>query len=548
MEEHGPFDDILKPEAPQQRDRTAVAIVALSIVLGVFLLILVLPPVSILEDDGGSSSVPSDISTTRRDEMPPPPAGFEAVSALFDLSVSAPVTRAARLTVNLSTNVGPNEALALFTYQNDEWRRLGEATAVADGESASGEVSVVPANVAVFRPSSTTTARVVMGTLPPGADLDPRAQGTLSSLNPTGLAPSPDGQISGGPLQLPAGLTVPIVPTISASTAEGSETVNAILQSPDLRATHVQAIVDFVSGGDFAGIDLDYRFDPSLQAEFSTFAQELSTGLQGGGKTLTIAMPAPVQQGAEWDTLGFDLEALAPLVEAFKLAPDPNQDSYYQRLEAALGFLTSRVGASKLVLTVDSLSRERGADGVRTLTLTEALSLAGTPSLSATSVAPNATVQLVSDLLAGEGGSGGLAWDEGARAVTFSYTGAGGQRTVWLANLFSEAFRLDLASRYQLRGVAVEDASRGTEDANVWPVVAQYAQSGSVQLVKPNSDLLQPRWTASGGTFDSDGGVRVSWQAPAEPGTYTLTLVVSDGILRIGQELAVPVAAAAAAP
>jgi hypothetical protein len=128
MEEQGPFDQILKPERPPaERDRTAIAIVVLSVVLGIFLLILVLPPVSILDSDDGGPSLPDNVATTLRDDMPAPPAGFEAVSGLYDLSVSAPVSRSARITVNLSTNVGPEEQLSLFTYQENEWRRLGDA-------------------------------------------------------------------------------------------------------------------------------------------------------------------------------------------------------------------------------------------------------------------------------------------------------------------------------------------------------------------------------------------------------------------------------------
>lgn len=545
MEEQGPFDQILHQEPKPERDRTALAIVVLSVALGIFLLILVLPPVSILDSDGGGASLPNNIATTLRDEMPAPPTGFEAVSGLYDLSVSAPVERAARLTVNLSTNVGPEEQLSLFTYQSNEWQRLGSATAAAGGEAASGDVSVLPSNVAVFRPSDAATARVVTGSLPPGGELDPRAQGTLSVLNPTGLAPSSDGQISGGPLELPQGLTIPIVPTIRASTVEDVDAVNAILTSPELRSAHVQAIADLVSGGNFAGIDIDYLFDPSLKAEFTTMAQALSTSLNADGKSLTITILTPVQAGADWDTGGWDVEALAPLVETFKIAPLPEQDSYYQRTEAALGFLTTRVGAGKLLLAVQALSRERSVEGVRALPLTEALGLANTPALETEGgVAPSASVQLVDQALSGV--SAGPAWDDVAKAVTFAYTGGGGERTVWLANLFSETFRLDLASRFGLRGVAVEDVSLGTEDANVWPAVAQYAQTGSVQLVTPNGSLLQPLWTASGGTLTSDQGVQVSWTAPAEEGTYTLTLIVSDGIVRVGRELSVPIAGAAA--
>ena len=66
-----------------------------------------------------------------------------------------------------------------------------------------------------------------------------------------------------------------------------------------------------------------------------------------------------------------------------------------------------------------------------------------------------------------------------------------------------------------------------------------------VSLAVPNGDLLTPRWLSSGGSFVSDAGAQVDWQAPQEAGDYTLTLVVSDGVVRMGQELHVPVQAQA---
>lgn len=537
-EEHGPFDEILQPEAPYARDRTALIVVGLSIALGVLLLILVLPPISILDSGGGGGAeLPDNIATTIRDDMPAPPAGFEAVSSLFDLSVAAPVSQKAKLTVNLSSTVAADEELSLFTYQGDEWERLGDAEVVANGTAASGEVSFFPTNVAAFRQAS--TVRTVTGYLQPGGEIDPRSQGLLSTLNPLGLTPAADGQLSGGPLQVPSDLAIDVVPVIAALTPDAITNINSVLTSPDLRTAHTQAIAALARDGNYAGIELVYRFDPGLQAEFSTFAQELSTALGQDGKTLTLTIPAPAQEGGEWNTQGFDLTALSPLVTVFKIAADPDQDTYYQRLDAALGFLTSRVGASKLLLTIDSFSRERSVDGVRTMPLTEALGLAAQPVIDSAALTPNATVPLVAQNIS----AAGIHWDEAARAVTFTYTGGGGDRTVWLADLFSEAFRLDLASRYQLRGVAVEDVSLATEASNIWPVVAQYAQSGEVQLVTPNGTLLQPAWSASAGTLSSEQGAQVSWQAPADPGTYTVTLIVSDGIVRVGQELSVPVVA-----
>ena len=541
MEEQGPFDRILQAEPREQRDRAATIIVGVSIALGLILLLLVLPPISILDDDGEPAAI-GPITTIARQELPPPPPGFEAVSPLYDLSAPGPVLLPARLTVPLSAAVAEGTPLLLFTYRDGEWRRLGAATVTADGSNASGEVTILPGNVAVLRPTAQT--RVILGSLPRAADLDSRALAVLTTLNPTGFAPVSDGGVSGDPLQLPPDLPTAVAPTISALTPPQIATLNAILVSPDLRTAHAQAILTLARDGDFAGIDLDYQtIDPSLESDFVALVQEISAGLRAEGRSLSLSLPLPDRQGDEWDTLGFDWQALAPLVDAIKLAPERDPDRYYERTEEALAFLVSRVPSSKLLLVVTPYSHERNVLGMRMLTLTEALSLASTPVAELSGpVASEATVQAVGQNLADEMGASGLRWDDRSLAVVFSYAGLGGERTIWIANVFSEAFKLDLASRYRLGGVAVTDVSQSTGDANIWPALQQYADTGDVELVKPNGELLQPRWTASGGTLESATGASVNWRAPAEAGVYTLTLIVSDGVMHVGQRLRLEVA------
>jgi hypothetical protein len=545
MEDRGPFDRILQPEPAHPRDRTASIVVAIAIVLGLILLVLVLPPISIFSG-GGSTTVSGPVSAKARDQSPPPPAGFEAVSALFDLVSKQPVRQAARLTVNLSVTVQASDKLFLYTYRGDRWSKLGDATPVAGGSAARGEVPLLPDNVSVFRQATET--RTVLGSLPAGSELDPQALDSLTTLNIGGFFPASDGSVAGAGPQLPPNVNVHVAPTIGASGADQIAALNTILGSPDLRSAHGQAIASFVRDGQYAGIDLDYRAMDAANGEgFTSLVRDLSNALRADGKLLTLTLPLPTHQSAAWDTHGFDWQTLAPLVDAIKLSPEPDQSIYYTEIDTVLGYLTPLVGGGKLLLAISPISHERGVDGVHELTLTEALTEASVPSAQpGGAVAPGATVQALGQNLASATGGGGLSWDDAARAVTFSYTGAGGARTVWLANVFSESFKLDLARRYELGGVAIDDVSKRGTDANIWPAVRQYAQAGEVALLKPNGALLTPSWTASGGVLASKSGVTVAWQAPAQAGTYTLTLVVSDGVTRVGQQIQVPVETSAA--
>jgi hypothetical protein len=156
-------------------------------------------------------------------------------------------------------------------------------------------------------------------------------------------------------------------------------------------------------------------------------------------------------------------------------------------------------------------------------------------------ITPGASVQLVTQNLASSEGASGMQWDDQARAVTFSYPGRGGKRTVWIANQFSAAFRLELAQRFGLGGVSINDVSTEGGGADVWAPVQQLSDSGSLTLSRPNGKLFTPAWTASDGTLDPADGDSTTWTAPQKAGTYNVVLIVSDGVERAGQQISLDV-------
>src|SRR5439155_542640 len=99
---------------------------------------------------------------------------------------------------------------------------------------------------------------------------------------------------------------------------------------------------------------------------------------------------------------------------------------YFQNTEAALTYITDKVDRSKLLLAITPLSIERGGDGLHAMALNDALSLASVITARLTGdVGPGAQVPLVAQNLAESEASSGMHWDDGARAVTFSYPGRG---------------------------------------------------------------------------------------------------------------------------
>jgi hypothetical protein len=517
-------------------------IVGVIILLAVVLLILVLPPVSILKGGGGGPAGPIGAASPSRAKAPEPPAGWEVLSQLYELKSTGGAEGGALLTVDLEVRPTDERNLALFSYEDGQWKRLAPATLTSDGTAAQGEVASLPKNVAVLR--RTTLAVQVAGWLPPDTELDPQAASTLSILHPLDFVPAADGILLGDGRPRPQDSSLRVLPTVRALGPPESEAVNTVLASPELRQTQINDILRIVSDGSYDGIDIDYRaVSPDLGADFTQFVVDLADALHREGRSLTLTLPLPVQEAAGWDTGPYDWQALGQAVDGIELAPEPDQSLYYQRMEEVLGYLTQQVDSSKLMLVVSPFSHEKSGEGIQALLLSQALGLASTlVSRTEGDIRPQESVTIVGPNIYQDEGASGLYWDDEALAVTFSYPGEGGARTVWIENSFSVAFKLDLARRFQLGGVAVEDVSLSAAGPDIWRPIQELAESGKVTLVRPNGSLLKPYWEASAGTLDGGAKGAVGWTAP-DPGTYEVTLVVSDGVVRVGQRLSLEVKA-----
>lgn len=557
-EQRGPFDRVLRttdgssggpPEGP---DRAAIYVAGAIIGLGILLLILLLPPISILSDGGGSEGDISDkpgiadtYTSTIRSGMPKLPEGLEGASAMFDLAAPEDQQGASRVTVPLNEKQTEARNLGLYTYVENKWQRLSDVSLIAGGEAARGDVNALPGNVAVLKRSQSSLQ--VAGILPAGATVNEEAESSLTVLHPIVFLTAPDGTLVGTPPAVPpAGYeVVPGVVTLDPAI------INDILRSSESQATHATHIADTVREGNYQGINLDYRsVDPNLREQFTKFVEVVAQALEADSRSLTLTLPMPLNSEGAIDEGAYDWAALGKLVDVIEVAPpDLDQDVYFQRSETALEYITGRVDPSKVLLTISSLSIERGSDGLRAMSLDEAFGIAAAVDVKSTDgITPNEQVQIVAKNLSPSEGASGMAWDETARAVTFKYNGPGGQRTVWMANEFSVAFRLELAQRYKLGGVVINNVSPAA--ANVWAPIQQLSDTGDLTLTKPNGELLIPAWTAAAGsgTITPATGTSVAWTAPTAAGSYTITIIVSDGVERAGQTIPLEVDVPATAP
>ena len=526
-------------------------------VVGIILLVLILPPISLLSSgddlstigaggptDGGSNTV---VGTTIK--LPRVPEGFEALSPLYtdQNRETEGKTGPFVVSVALAQPITDARNLGLYTYRSNQWVRVSNGVLQPGGAEVKGEMNEVPANLAVLR--RTTTATQVSGWLPVDAEADPGALEAIDTVNLLGFAPAADGAVVGGTSAMPAG-QLNLVPTVRATSPAEIDAVNTILASPALRDAHVNALVQLSLQPGYAGVDLDYRnINPARKADFTSFIGLLAQNLRQSNKSLSLTLPTPAKAGVTWDTGAYDWEELTRTVDLVKMVPELDPSIYHTRMGEVLAYLDPKVDLKKVSLIVSRRSIEKGTDGLTSMSLHEALSLASTIELRTTAqITPGTSVAIVGKNIYQDDGATGITWDQGAYAVSFAYPGRGGQRTVWMENSLSVAFKLDLARRYGLGGVALDDIANDPAAPDIWNVVGTFGEAGSVELVAPNSTMLRPTWNVQAGSSDAGTKGNIVWKAPAQTGAYDISLVVSDGVIRAQQQIVLEVRSPSSTP
>ena len=533
-------------------DGQMLRVAALVVGLAAVIAILLLPPVSILERTGGGES--EAFAIRPREELPELPEGLIALSALYDIEVADPETfsGAARLTVQLSEPTADARNLALYTWRDGSWERLGSAIPIGDGSSALGEVPVVPETIAVLRRES--LARELALVVGPGEQPDDGAPaGSVVSVR----AASPETPETGGALggiEFEAGALAAaraaaerrgdaVYVGVEAPAGPLSALVDRVLADAALVAVHAQEIAAVADAADAAGVHLDYRaVDPARRDAFTGLVQRLGSLLEDSGRELAVSVPMPLGS----DTGAYDWRALASAASRLWVHAPADRGAYYDRLEQALeSARRDGVPIERVLLVVDRRSQLRTPEGIEPLSRLEALSLATAIETQVSgAIAPGSAVTVRAAILDRSRGGTGLAWDEQARAVAVRFVGRGGERTVWIENRYSLAFRLELAERFGLAGAVIEPASADDSLPDVWDLLAVYQEEGRATLLLPYGPYLDPNWRVTGGSVEGDDGSgAVTWRAPEAPGVYGVTLVVSDGVAFVGQQVLMRVSA-----
>ncbi|MXY87443.1 MAG: hypothetical protein F4Y92_01085, partial [Dehalococcoidia bacterium] len=465
----------------------------------------------------GSSECSSDYCETSLATIEIP-ADFEQHSKLFERNPNAdPVPDGFDLEVAIPLEVPTTDdrGLSIYGYSTESqiWEPIASIVLNETGELATGRFADPPEYLAVFR--RLNEGRQVVAYLNRNETLHPTAALLATVVHTFDFTPAPDGSLEGQPSPRPA-TTAVHYPVISASSEiDGSvPNVDNILSTGADRTNHVRQILQRVAAHRLAGIDiayLDLRADH--RTSFTLLISELAEGLHAQGKTLTLTLPAPLKGSDRFDEGAYYWAALGQSADLIKVAPIRDQSTYRLHLPEILEHITAVVDPAKVILTITPYASEKSADGVRSLTLTEAMTVASKLAIRSENMEVGGDIQVVAVNIDRDEGLSGLRWQPETATVAFTYKLNGG-RTVWIENMFSAGFKLEFVSVYGLGGLAVEDSSANVFLGNVWTAVEPFVASGQAVLLQPDQDQLLPRWEVTAGNLVGGERGLVTWQTP----------------------------------
>jgi hypothetical protein len=510
------------------------------------LLIAILLFVLVLKSCGGGAKA-SAADCTRK--APAPPTGYAYASRYCVTTNTKTLNQTATISGIPLTDTSASRGLTLFAYDAGKWTPI-TPVAVVPGTSSVSVNATVPKAFAVLKRASGGIA--VLGAVAKGVQPSADAAGVITELMPQVYAPAADGSITGGPATVSSGAGYGTIPSVSepANNPDAAQAVATILADPNKISAHVNAIGAEADKGNYDGIEIDYpAIDSALKGGFTQFIQALATRLHQSKRQLIVRMPLPRQEGSNWNTFAYDWSTIGKSADLLVMAVERDQSVYRSRVQAAIDYLKGQVDTKKLVLEISPLAENRSDQGVvTTLSTAQALAIAGQTTVrDPQNVYVNQDVQVAAEFINRESGSGPVWTPQGI--VSFNYTNGAEQHTVWIENVFSASYKLELAQLFHLGGVAVDNSSADPTLANIWPAVQQFVATGVPTLQQPNPQALKPDWLLDGKALpDAGNRAVITWHTPTTPGPHDLTVIVSDGTMRVATTTRVVVKAGTPPP
>jgi uncharacterized protein YraI len=464
------------------------------------------------------------------------PQRLVAKSPYYQLSVSGPAPSLATWVVPIPNDSEPYQTLDVYAWnaKAKAWQWQPHRIIREDDQIESKTDGTVSSLMIV---QTNPLPAVVSTDASQAAGLPTESQGALAQVHPTGLFLGGNGGIDGNldpgfdKLGSAYGI-VPIIRNYSGPVVRSDLFANMLID-PAQRTAHIDNLAKLAVGNLYSGVELDYRgLDPSLKADYVQFLKLLAAKLHGQNKTLAVRVETPTQVAEDrWDTGPYDWSAISTAVDVVKVpAPvDPQAFSAGGRADALLAFAVGQVDRTKLQIVLSGRSIEQAGAYFLQKTYADALNpLVGRISADPTVVKPGESLNLA---LVSSRPASGLVYDPNIGCYVYRYQDDQGvARTVWLENAASLSHKLNVISKYNIRGFTLENLPADGQDKDLWTLMRNY-QQGKAQPIKSDFTV---EWTVKGSAGQTVSQVRplsdprAKVSAPSDPGDLQVQAAIID--------------------
>jgi hypothetical protein len=462
------------------------------------------------------------------------PVGTALVGDVYLLRHDGAQAPSGQIAVPLPADAGPAETLDLFAWDGTEW---AHAAGQIDATAQKAVLNEGPLPMALIVGQTAAPDAPTIGlALEPGAELSDGLRGTLSEVSAGVLLLGADGQLTGDVPAAGDGGTVLLEAGNRAAIVDQAA-ISALLGDVALQDTQIATLVEQAAANGYAGVNLDFQGIPAAQAEaFTDFATRLADALDAQGLDLAITLGTPTAAGTAWDTGGQEWAALGRVADILYLDLPLNPDAYGEGglADQLLNWATDQVDRRKLNAVVSAGAITQVGESFNALDGEQVLATLGAlvTGDGETAVDPAADVELKLDTTASP-----LEWDGNALAYRYTYEQNGQPQTIWFNSEASLLNRLQLAERYNLRGVTIDDVDDLTNEAGVAAVL---------NYLRGEGDAPQPSGAAIAWTVrDSSDSVVASetsealsyvWTTPEGAGVFIVSadLVLGDLVKELG--------------
>jgi hypothetical protein len=460
-----------------------------------------------------------------QDALAAMPPYLDPKSPIFTINFKGEAAGELLTEIIIPADAQPIETLDLYTWDAEagRWRFVAGHVGQAGNVMQTDEVVD---NIALFQTAAPTP---LIGTLLKADHvLDAQNSSALNLLMPTGLHVTPDGTLDGalaGGFQAGSGYAT--VPLVQADAA----TLGTLLADETSRAAHAAGLVMFVVNDGYDGIALDYALPDGGGEAFVEFVEALASALDEHGKMLVVLLPRPSGAGTEWDTGPYDWRALGAAADAVIVSPGDDPTAYapggaaYELLTWAVG----EVSRFKLRMATSSLSVRKTGDQIELISLDEAIDPLGEVETTkgTQSVLPGQKIEF-----ALQGEAQDVTLDPTSGLYLYSLPSEGDQPSqVWLVTAAALRQRTELATRYHLGGLIVQDMLAPGNDPGLSNIITAYKAG----VAPPTDGQLSVAWTISKGDKvvleqTTDLVTPLEWGVPSDAsGTYTASAEVRLG-------------------